>query len=90
MTGYVPTPQTLGKADHAAPATGLLASLPFRTFLQGLALDLLLAICLVVLEATNSGSIDWGLLGFSLVRTALQTAASSVMKRLKPPAGLTQ
>ncbi len=86
MTAHVPVPQTPGRPDHAAPATGLLASLPFRTFLQGLGLDLLLAIALVILAATETETVDWRLLGFALVRTVLQTAASSVMKRLKPPA----
>lgn len=76
-----------GRADHAAPAAGLLASLPFRTFLQGLGLDVLLAVCLVLLAATETENVDWRLLGFALIRTVLQTAASSVMKRYKPPAG---
>ncbi len=72
--------------DHDAPATGLLASLPFRTLLQGLALDVLLAVCLVVYDATSGDAVDWRLLGLALMRTVLQTAASSLMRRLKPPA----
>lgn len=73
--------------DHAAPPAGLLASLPFRTLVQGLALDVLLAVCLVVYDASSGDAVDWRLLGLALVRTVLQTGASSVMKRLKPPAG---
>ena len=81
-------PQTPGRPDHAAPATGLLASLPIRTLLQGVAVDVLLAVCLVVYDATASAAVDWRLLWLTILKTALMTAASAVMKRLKPPAAV--
>lgn len=72
--------------DHAAARTGLLASLPGRTFVQGLGVDLAVAGALVVYDAMNESSVDWRLLGLTLGKTLLMTAASAVMRRLKPPA----
>lgn len=80
-------PQTPGEPDHAAPATGLLANLPFRTALQGIGLDVLLALCLVVYTATSSDHVAWELIPLALAKTALMTLASAVMKRVKPLAG---
>lgn len=73
-----------GQADHAAPTSYFWNNAAFRTAVQGIALDLLLALALVVFQATSGDHVDWRLLGLSLLRTALQTLASSVMKRVKP------
>lgn len=57
-----------------------------RTFLQGLAVDVLLAVCLVAYDALQSDAPDWRLLLLTLLKTALMTAASYVMRKLQPPA----
>lgn len=75
----------MGQPDHGAAATGVLASLPWRTFLQGIGIDVVLAICFVVYEATTAQEPDWRLLLLTLAKTALMTVASSIMRRLKPP-----
>lgn len=72
--------------DHAADP--LHSSLPLRTFVQGIVIDVLVAVCLLVVEATASESVDWWLLLASLGRTALGVAASSLMRRLVPPSGV--
>lgn len=78
---------TVGRADHAVPATsGPLSSLPWRTFLQGVGVDVLIAICLLVVEAGATQSVDWWLLLTALGKTVAMTVASSVMRRLRPPA----
>ena len=57
-----------------------------RTFLQGLALDVLVAGALVVHEATGGdGPLDWRLLAASLLRTVAQSAAAYVMRRYLDP-----
>jgi hypothetical protein len=75
--------------DHAAPvpaSTGPLSSLPIRTLLQGVAVDVLLAVCLVVFESVAGGeAVDWRLLLVLVGKTVLMTVASSIMKRVKPP-----
>lgn len=81
-------PQTPGEPDHAAPATGPLASLPLRTVLQGISIDVLIALCLVIYTATSSDHVDWRLIPLALAKTALMTLASAVMKRLRPLAGV--
>lgn len=86
MTPHVPIPQTPGEPDHAAPAIN--SSLPLRTFVQGILIDVVVAVCLLVIEATASESVDWWLLLASLGRTLLQVVASSVMRRLVPPTGV--
>jgi hypothetical protein len=83
----LPSQRTPGP-DHAAPATGLLASLPFRTFLQGLGTDVGIAVCFVIYDALNSEVVDYRLLIITVFKTAVMVAVSYIMKRLKPPAGL--
>lgn len=57
-----------------------------RTFLQGLGIDLLVAVALVVHQvATDPSPVVWTLLGASLARTAAQTAASYIMRRFLDP-----
>lgn len=76
----------LGQPDHGEPAaTGVLSSLPWRTFLQGIALDLVLAICFIVYEAMQAQEPQWRLLLLSLVKTVLMTLASSIMRYFRPP-----
>lgn len=77
-----------GIPQHAAsPArTGILSSLPGRTVIQGVLVDVLLALALVVYEALSRGeAVDWRLLWGLVLKTALMTVASSVMRRIKPP-----
>lgn len=59
-----------------------------RTFLQNLGIDLLVAVALVVYTTVGSGApIDWALLGLSVLKTVLATAASYIMRILgKGPA----
>jgi hypothetical protein len=60
-----------------------------RTFLQALAVDVLLALALVlynVFQQANSwGSFDWNVLGFLLVKTFVVSAASYFMRRVLDP-----
>lgn len=73
--------------DHAAPDVEADArNRALRTFVQGLALDLLLAVALTVGEAVEATSVDWRLLGLAVVKTAVTTAASYVARKLAPPA----
>lgn len=53
-----------------------------RTFLQGLAVDLLAAIALTVHElvTADAGLPAWRLLGLAVAKTVLTTAASYVMR----------
>lgn len=77
-----------GVPDHASTqGTSLLDSLPMRTLLQQIGIDVLLAVLLVVQDATSSAShgVDWRLLVASLAKTALATLASSIMRRVRPP-----
>lgn len=73
-----------GVGDHAASPTGLLDKPEVRTFIQGVALDVLAAVLLVVLQATGGGDVDWRLLGLLALKTGLYTFASNVMKRIRP------
>lgn len=79
-------PQTPGEPDHAAE-TGWLDSLPLRTLAQNVGVDVLLAASAVVYEATvtDGTGIAWGALGLLLIKSCLNTLASSVMKRVRPP-----
>ena len=56
-----------------------------RTFLVGLATDLLVALALVLynvfVDADSFSSVDWSVLGFSLAKTAITTAGSYVLRR---------
>jgi hypothetical protein len=56
-----------------------------RTFIQGLAVDLAVAVGLVVynafVKANDWSQVDWDVLGFMLTKTGLVTAASYVMRR---------
>ncbi len=81
MTGHVPTPHTPGRADHAADPHADARNRALRTFLQGLALDALLAVCLVVYDALQATTIDWRLLAVTAAKTALMTAVAYVMRR---------
>lgn len=74
-------------AEHRAPESKIRVSLPLRTFVQGVLIDILVAVCLLTVEATATASVDWWLLLASLGRTVVQTLASSLMRRLVPPAG---
>lgn len=58
-----------------------------RTFVQGLATDVVVAGALVVTEVVGSGEdVDWRLLAAALVKTALMTGAAYVYRKLRPPA----
>jgi len=53
-----------------------------RTFLQGLGLDILVAVAITVYQiASNPKPVVWALVGASLLRTVAQSAASYVMRR---------
>jgi len=56
-----------------------------RTFIQGLAIDLAVAVgtVLVTVFATAGGwgDIQWAVVGFSLAKTVVQTVVSYVMRR---------
>lgn len=56
-----------------------------RTFVQGLLIDALVAVCLVVVDALNQEEVDWRLLILTIAKTVLMTAASYVMRKLAPP-----
>jgi hypothetical protein len=55
----------------------------WRTFLQGLGLDVLVAIATLVVTLTQSPDAwqGWAVVGASLARTVAQAAASYVMRR---------
>lgn len=78
---------TPDKADHAAEESWL-DSLPARTLVQNIGVDVLLAASAVVYDATGSAGheVAWGVLGVMLVKSCLNTVASSIMKRVRPPA----
>lgn len=57
-----------------------------RTFLQGLGIDVLVALCGVLYAATQgSGPVVWTVVAASLPRTIVQSAASYVMRRFLDP-----
>lgn len=78
---------TPDRADHAAKPQGWLDSLPLRTLAQNVGVDVLLATSAVVADATGTASqgVAWGALGLLLVKTAMNTVASSIMRRVRPP-----
>lgn len=78
-------PNVPGQADHSAAPEADARNRALRTFLQGLAIDVLLAVCLVVYQGLESESVDYRLLLLTLLKTALMTAASYVMRKLSPP-----
>ena len=54
----------------------------WRVFLQGLGIDLLVAVSMLVYAvSTDPNPIVWAAMGASLLRTVAQTAASYVMRR---------
>ena len=61
----------------------------WRTFLQGLAIDLAVAVAttlLVWLPAADLSSGDgWKIFGLSLAKTLIQTVAAYVMRKFVPP-----
>lgn len=56
-----------------------------RTFLQSLAVDVGIAVCLVLYnvfsDATGWDSLDWKIIGFSLAKTVVVSITSFVMRR---------
>lgn len=56
-----------------------------RTFLQGLAIDIAVAVSLVLYNATSSDEVSWQLIPLSLARSVIQTAAAYVMRRFVDP-----
>lgn len=69
-------------------ATGIWASLPFRTFVQGVGTDVGIAVCFVIYDALEQESVDYRLLFITVAKTAVTTAVSYIMKKKNPPAGL--
>lgn len=61
-----------------------------RTFLQGLLLDVVVAVAVVVytVVTTSGDSIAWGVLGAAVVKTLLTTVASYVMRAKLDPSGV--
>lgn len=84
MTG----PGNDGVAQHAAPVparTGILSSLPGRTIIQGVAIDVLLAVALGLTTWLSSENPDWTIFWSWIGKTALMALASAIMKWVKPP-----
>lgn len=52
-----------------------------RTFLQGLAIDVGVAVAFAVYDALQADQPDYRLLGLTLIKTVLTTIASFVMRR---------
>lgn len=54
-----------------------------RSFLQGLAIDVAVAVCALILTLTSGAQAwqGWTAVGLSLARTVLQAGASYVMRR---------
>ena len=75
-----------GVADHAVDPTADARDRALRTFLQGLAIDVLIAVALVVYNAVSADSVEWALIPLAIAKSALVAAASYVMRKLKPPA----
>lgn len=73
-----------GVPQHAATEQPFWESPTFRTVVQGVAIDVLVAVCLLVASATATEEVNWWLLLASLGRTVVQALAASVMKRIKP------
>lgn len=83
MSNVTPAPST-GQVKSAA------AERATRTILQGLGLDLLVAIALALgawlpdSDVTDGG--QWAILGVSLVKTVLQAIVAYVLRIKRPPA----
>lgn len=74
-----------GVPDHAAPATGIWANLPFRTAVQGLGTDVGIACVFVLYDGLNNAHVDYRLLLLTVVKTGVMTGLSYIMKKVKPP-----
>lgn len=83
LRAYKPSSATPGP-DHAAAPTRFWESAPFRTVVTGVAIDVLIAVCLLLVVAMSGESVDWLWLLAALGKTILMTAASAVLKRVKP------
>jgi hypothetical protein len=63
-----------------------------RTFLQGLGLDMLVAVLLVFKTVFNDADswseLEWLAIGFTLAKTLAQTIYSYVMRRYLDPSGV--
>lgn len=71
---------------HEAPGRRTLMDSPaFRTFIEGVAIDLVVALCMVLVAATTTDHVDWRLLGALALKTVVHTIAASVLKRIRPP-----
>lgn len=79
-----PGPGNDGIPQHAAAPQRFWESAPFRTAVQGVAIDVILALALLIVQATSGETVDWRLLLAMLGKTLVYTAASGVMKRVKP------
>ncbi len=59
-----------------------------RVFLVGLAIDLAVAVSLLVQDAVQQEQVDYRLLLASVIRTAVQTTAAYVLRRFLDPSRL--
>lgn len=57
----------------------------WRTIIQGLAVDVVVAVALVTYDVTSAEDPDYRLLLGTLTKTVLQTTASYVMRRFVDP-----
>jgi hypothetical protein len=62
-----------------------LDSLPGRTVIQGILIDVLLTVSFVLYDALSHDNVNWKLLGVLVGKTALMALASSIMKYVRPP-----
>lgn len=69
-------------AKHAADPASDAQARAIRTFVQGLLLDMVLAVTLVIIDTLHSESVDWRLLVLSIAKTALMSGASYVHRKL--------
>jgi hypothetical protein len=74
---YQPIPAERMRADARNRA--------LRTFLQGLAIDVAVSVCVVLITvfatASSWGELQWVAIGFTLGKTVLMTIAAYVMRR---------
>lgn len=75
----------LTKAKRVAQLERDARNRALRTFLAGLAIDLAVAVALLVQDSVQEPNADWRVLGASLVRTVLQTTAAYVLRRFIDP-----
>jgi hypothetical protein len=76
----------LTKAQRAALLARDARNRALRTFLQGLLLDVGIAVLLTANDALNGGKdTDYRLLGASLLKTAITAAISYMMRRFADP-----